>query len=133
MRGSTRSWRCLMATLTVSLTFGSMALAGPAGAGAKWHVDSSGKATGQYSLANTNTEVMNPVKIEVVVTAGALVQWSMECVKGSTIVQTKGKKTLAGPGSLPLKVATSSSKCAVAANAQNDGTGTIKLSIESAS
>jgi hypothetical protein len=64
---------------------------------------SSGKATGSNSLANTNTEVMNPVKLEL--TVPALVQWSMDCVKGSKVIMTKGKTTLKGAGAVKLKVA----------------------------
>ena len=118
--------------LSLLLSIGGLAIAAPAGAGTKWTVVSSGKATGSNSLANTNTEVMNPVKIEVTVTGPALVQWSMDCVKGSKVIMTKGKTTLKGAGAIKLKVAKSSNNCQLAANALNGGPGQLTLSIKSA-
>jgi hypothetical protein len=133
MRPSRLSTTILVAVLSLSLSGGALALAtGPAGAATKWKVTSTGKASGQYSLANTNAEILSPVKIELAVNKASLVQWSMDCVKGSKVVATKGKKTFVGAGTMQLKVTKSADNCELAANAQNYGSGTIKISIESA-
>ncbi|MGB7103608.1 MAG: hypothetical protein WBD82_03335 [Acidimicrobiales bacterium] len=116
------------------LTLGCGALlSAPASAGIKWTLLSSGKATGQYALANTNGEVVKPVKIELKVTGASLVQWSMDCFKGSKLIMTKGKSTLKAAGTVQLKITKSANNCQLAANAQNYGAGKITLSIESAS
>jgi hypothetical protein len=131
MRSSRLSVRFPATVISLALTLGVVAfVAAPASAGAKWKVAASSKSTGQYSLADVNTEVLNPMKFEVTVTSPALVQWAMDCVKGSKIIMTKGKDALKAAGAVPVKVATSSSKCQLSANAQNYGTGTDTLSIK---
>jgi hypothetical protein len=120
----------LASALALTLSYGAM-LSGPASAGTKWKVAASGHSTGQYSLANANTEIQNPVKIEVTVTKASLLQRTIECTKGSKVIALpSGKKTLTGAGSVPLKITKSASNCQLAANAENDGTGTLKLSIK---
>lgn len=129
MRASRLSSTILATTISLALGIG--AIAAPASAGTKWKVAVSGKSTGQYSVANANTEILNPVKVEVTVTQGALVQWSVDCTKGGKLVKfPSGKEMLKAAGSVQVKIAKSASVCAVAANAQNDGTGADTLSIK---
>jgi hypothetical protein len=121
----------LTSALALTLSYGALFNA-PASAGTKWKVVASGSTTGLYALANTNAEVVSPVKIELKVTGASLVQWSMDCIKGSKVIPSKGKKSLKAAGTVQLKVTKSANNCQLAANAQNDGTGKITLSIESA-
>ena len=132
MRSSRHRSGVLATVLSLVVALGGVAMSGTsAGAGTTWKVAASAKSTGQYSLANANTEILNPVKVEVTVTQAALVQWSVDCTKGGKLVKfPSGKEMLKAAGSVHVKIAKSASVCAVAANAQNDGTGTDKLSIE---
>jgi hypothetical protein len=132
VRWSRRSAQSLAAALSLVLGLGVVTLAEfPASASTKWKVAASGKSTGHYSLANANAEILNPVKIEVTVTQAALVQWSVDCTKGTTFIKyPSGKEMVTKAGSVPVKIAKSANSCAVAANAQNYGTGTDELSIE---
>jgi hypothetical protein len=116
--------------LALTLSYGAV-LSAPASAGTKWKVAASGHSSGQYSLANANTEIQNPVKIEVTVTQASLVQWTIYCTKGGKVITLPaGKTTLKAAGSVQLKITKSASNCQLAANAENDGTGTLNLSIK---
>ena len=123
----------LVVLLSLLLSMGGIAIAGPASAGTKWTLVGKGSASGANSLANANGEIMNPVKLEVTVTKPALVQWSLECTKGSKLHKTSGKETLTAAGAVQVKVTKSDANCAIAANALNEGSGKITLSIKSAS
>lgn len=118
--------------LSLALSAGGLALASaPASAGTKWKVAASGTSSGQNTLANANTEIQNPVKIEVTVSKAALVQWTVGCTKnGKYIMLPSGKATFTKAGYAAVKVTKSASNCAIAANAENYGTGTDKLSIK---
>jgi hypothetical protein len=131
MRTSRGSRGVLAVLFSLLLTGVVLATSAPAGAGTKWKVAASGKTTAKIPLANANTEIQNPVKIEVTVTKGALVQWTVDCTKGGKeIMLPSGKATLKGAGSVQVKITKSASDCAIAANADDFGTGIIKLSIE---
>jgi hypothetical protein len=102
-----------------------------------WHLDATAHATGNYAVAETNTEATKPSKAEIKVTGPAslsgLVQWSIECNTNSGAAgKTKtGKVTLKFPGTELLKVPAQSSLCAIAANVQIQGSGKVTISIES--
>jgi hypothetical protein len=131
--GVTRKTSAYVVVLvSLLLPIGGSVIAGPASAGTKWTLVDKGSASGANSLANANGEVTNPVKIEVTVTKPALVQWSLECTKGSKLYKSSGKDTLAAAGNVQVKVTKSAANCAIAANALNEGSGTITLSIKSA-
>jgi hypothetical protein len=123
----------LIVLLSFTSWWGALALASPASAGTKWTLVAKGNATGPRSLANASSELTDPVKIEVTVTKPALVQWALECTKGSKLHKTSGKETLLAAGTVNVKVPKSASNCDVAANAQNEGSGKIVLSIKVAS
>jgi hypothetical protein len=123
----------LVVVVSLLLSIGGFVLAGPASAGTKWTLVDKGSASGANSLANANGEVTNPVKIEVTVTKPALVQWSVECSKGSKLHKFSGKQTLTAAGAVQVKLTKGAAICDVAANALNQGGGTITLSIKSAS
>jgi hypothetical protein len=102
------------------------------------HVLATAHATGQYAVAETNGGANNPSKIEVTVSSkpelSGLVQWTVGCTKNNKVVPSKSyKKTVKFPAVVPVKFAAKSSVCDVAANVQIDGSGTVKISIESAS
>ena len=112
-------------------------LAGPAAA-SSFHTVSTGHATGRYAVANASGEINKPSKIQLALSSkpqlSGLVQWSVECRKGTSLIPTKKyKKTVKFPGIVPVVFASSSSLCAVAANVQLAGTGTVTISLESAS
>ena len=117
--------------LGLSLSLGGLAIAGPAGASTKWKVVASGSIKANL-VTDANAEIMNPAKIEVSVTGPGLVQWAMICVKGSKQIKTSGKETFTSSGTEQLKVAKSASECEVAANALNEGSGKLTLSIKTA-
>ena len=60
MRSSRLSVRFPATVISLALTLGVVAfVAAPASAGAMWKVAASSKSTGQYSLADVNTDQMN--------------------------------------------------------------------------
>jgi hypothetical protein len=133
----------MRAVKRASIFVGSLALvvSGPlvttAGA-SSMHVVATAHAKGQYALAETNGEAINPSKIEVVVSskpsASGLVQWTVGCTKNNKVVPSKSsKKTVKFPAVIPVKFTAKSSGCEVAASVQNDGSGTVTISIESSS
>jgi hypothetical protein len=119
--------------VSLLLSIGGFVTSVPASAGTKWSLVAKGSASGANSLANANGEVTNPVKIEVTVTGPALVQWSVECMKGSKLHKASFKQTLTAAGAVQVKFTKGAAICDVAANALNQGAGKITLSIKSAS
>lgn len=110
---------------------------GNAGA-SSMHVLATAHATGQYAVAETNGGANNPSKIEVTVSSkpelSGLVQWTVGCTKNNKPIPSKSyKKTVKFPAVIPVKFTAKSSICDVAANVQIDGSGTVKISIESSS
>ena len=102
------------------------------------HVLATAHATGQYAVAETSGGTNNPSKIEVTVSSkpelSGLVQWTVGCTKNNKPIPSKSdKKTVKFPAALPVKFTAKSSICDVAANVQLDGSGTVKISIESSS
>jgi hypothetical protein len=95
-----------------------------------------GHATGQYSVAETNGQILKPSLIEVAVSSkpqlSGLVQWTVECQKNNKIFPSKSyKKTVKFPAVVKVTFTKSSSICSVAANVQLDGSGKVTISLES--
>ena len=110
----------------------------PQSAGASTlRVVAKGHAPGRYAVANTNGQIKHPSKIELSVSStpalSGLVQWSVECEKGSKLIPSKNyKKTVKLPATVVIAFTPSSSVCAVAANVQLLGSGTVTITLDAA-
>jgi hypothetical protein len=125
-----------LALCVTALLLTSSAL-GIGGAGASSiHIVASGHATGQYAVANASGQILKPSNIYVAVSSkpesSGLVQWTVGCEKNNAVIPSKSyKKTVKFPAIVKVKFPKSSSTCSVAANVQLDGSGKVKISLES--
>src|ERR1700677_5003826 len=131
MKRSRRSLRILVLVSSLAMPLGYAVFAGTPASASSWKVVAKGSNTGADSVANVNAAVPSNVKLEVTVPKPALVQWTFECLKGSKLVKTTGKETLAAAGSVQVKLIKSGNDCQLAGNALNEGSGKITLSIKS--
>ena len=102
------------------------------------HIVSTGHASGRYAVANASGEINKPSNIQIAVSSkpemSGLVQWTVECRKGTKVTAPKKfKKTARFPGRIKVSFASSANLCDVAANVQLNGSGTVTISLESSS